>query len=212
MKKPLRVSGSNVRACTVCWLMIALATMTIGPGAARAQRPPLSGAAQAGPRPVLGDVIQRAERSVVRITVRTKDGEDLGFGSGFLVDPQGLVATNHHVVRRAGKAFVQFKDGRKVAVKGIRAQDEKADLAILELEAMPEPVPALSLGPPRPPRPGDAVVAIGHPRGLRFSSSAGIVAPSVRARTSRSGRSRPATSGAGSRPPRWWPAGAAAAR
>jgi S1-C subfamily serine protease len=155
--------------------MIALATIAVVPGAARAQRLLLPGAAPPGARPALGDVIQRAERSVVLITVQTRRGEDLGFGSGFLVDPRGLVATNHHVVRRAGKAFVQFKDGRKVAVKGIRAQDEKADLAIVELEAMPGPVPALPLGPRRPPRPGDAVVAIGHPHGLRFSASAGIV-------------------------------------
>jgi S1-C subfamily serine protease len=167
--------------------MIALATITLGPGASRAQQPTPTGAAPPGAGPALGDVIQRAERSVVLITVQTKGGEDLGFGSGFLIDPRGLVATKDHVVRRAGKAFVHFKDGRKVAVKGVRARDEKADLAIVELETMPGPVPALPLGPGRPPRPGDTVVAIRHPRGLRFSSSAGIVS-AVRASSDLSGR------------------------
>jgi peroxiredoxin len=78
-------------------------------------------------------------------------------------------------VARAGRANAQFRDGTKVGVKGLRAFDKAGDLAILEVEDIPATAKPLPLGPRTPPSQGDAVTAIGHPAGLNFSASNGIV-------------------------------------
>ncbi|MFO0891581.1 MAG: trypsin-like peptidase domain-containing protein [Isosphaeraceae bacterium] len=155
--------------------MILLATLAgLAPEASATAR------AQDAPGPAeaaipTAELIERAKQSVVLITVENSRGEKVALGSGFLIDPSGLVATNHHVLRMADKARVQFRDGSKAEIKGIRATDDKADLVIVELEKTPPSTRPLPLGPKDPPRPGDAVTAIGHPRGLDFSATRGIV-------------------------------------
>ncbi len=109
------------------------------------------------------------------VSVENRTGKKIGFGSGFLVDDKGLVVTNWHVIARAGKAEIQFRDGTKIGVKGLRAFDVARDVAILELEKPPTKAKPLPLGPRTPPTQGDPVMAIGHPRGLNFSATEGIV-------------------------------------
>jgi WD40 repeat protein/S1-C subfamily serine protease len=125
----------------------------------------------------LGDLIKQANPSVVLINIENKSGRKVGFGSGFLIDDQGLVATNLHVVRQAAKARVvfEFKNGNTAGVKCLRAYDKKRDLAILELDKTPAAARSLPLGPRTFPEPGDAVTAIGHPQGLNFTATNGIV-------------------------------------
>jgi len=125
----------------------------------------------------LGDLIKQANPSVVLINIENKSGQKVGFGSGFLIDDKGLVATNLHVVRQAAKARVvfDFKDGNTAGVKCLRAYDKKRDLAILELDKIPAAARSLPLGPRTVPAPGDAVTAIGHPQGLNFTATNGIV-------------------------------------
>jgi thiol-disulfide isomerase/thioredoxin len=60
-------------------------------------------------------------------------------------------------------------------VKGYRALDKEGDLAVLELAKPPEKIKALPLGPKDPPPQGDTVIAIGHPQGLSFTVTTGIV-------------------------------------
>src|SRR4029078_3531572 len=64
------------------------------------------------------------------------------FGSGFLVDPQGVVLTNYHVVAGVGKADVSLSDGRKFSSKEIKG-DEKTDLAIIRLDVKSAKLPYL---------------------------------------------------------------------
>jgi thiol-disulfide isomerase/thioredoxin len=123
----------------------------------------------------LRELIERAEQSVVQITVLSANGEPLGLGSGFVIDAKGYVATNFHVTRLAAKALVQFRDGGKFDVKGYRALDREGDIAILELAKLPPKLKALPLGAKVFPRQGDAVIAIGHPQGLSFTVTTGIV-------------------------------------
>ena len=131
-------------------------------------------AQEAKPKKSLAELIGQAEKSVVLLDVEGERGEKLGMGSGFLIDDKGLVVTSNHVVDQAVKVTAKFRDGQKVAVKGPRAIDKDRDLAILELEKR-QPGPALCAGPRTPPRVGDSVTAIGHPRGLEFSATDGIV-------------------------------------
>jgi len=97
----------------------------------------------------------------------------LGFGSGFLVDPKGVILTNHHVVDGADQVEVQLKDGRKFLSKDIKV-DAKTDLAIVRIEVK-EPLPALELGDSSAMEIGDRVLAVGAPFGLTGSVTAGII-------------------------------------
>jgi WD40 repeat protein/S1-C subfamily serine protease len=125
----------------------------------------------------LGDLIKRANQGVVLINIENRSGQKVAFGSGFLIDDKGLVATNFHVVAQAAKARVvfEFKDGNTAGVKCMRAYDKKRDLAILELDKTPPAARSLSLGEKAFPAPGDTVTAIGHPQGLNFTATNGIV-------------------------------------
>src|SRR5262245_23519870 len=96
-----------------------------------------------------------------------------GFGSGFLVDPKGVILTNHHVVAGADEVEVQLMDGRKFTSKDIKS-DAKTDLAIVRIEAKGA-LPYLELGDSDAMEIGDRVLTAGAPFGLKGSMSAGIV-------------------------------------
>ncbi len=127
----------------------------------------------------LGDAIKRTEPSVVRLNTFAKSGQPLGFGTGFVVDERGWVATNYHVIRTAARALALFRDGTSVEVEGLVAEDEGADLAIVALKkeglqkagARPRP---LELHAPQPAT-GESVFAMGHPQGLTFTVTTGSV-------------------------------------
>lgn len=106
-----------------------------------------------------------------------------GQGSGFIVDPDGLVVTNYHVIRNAGEITVITHDGAEyeAEVKGI---DEKTDLALLGVEPDHD-LPFVDFGDSDQVRVGDWVLAIGNPFGLGGTATTGIV--SARGRNIRSG-------------------------
>jgi serine protease Do len=107
---------------------------------------------------------------------RQGDQEDvpqLGFGSGFLVDPKGVILTNFHVVDGADEVQVTLKDGRKYTSKDIHG-DRKTDLAIVRIESKTA-LPYLDLGDSDAMEIGDRVLAVGAPFGLTGSVTSGIV-------------------------------------
>ena len=104
-------------------------------------------------------------------------------GSGFVVDPSGIVITNSHVIGDANEITVIFSDGQRLKAE-IVGKDPKIDLAVLRVK--PEkPLKAVSFGDSDKMRPGDWVLAIGNPFGLGGSVTAGIV--SARGRNIESG-------------------------
>jgi len=104
-------------------------------------------------------------------------------GSGFIIDPQGLVVTNHHVVADAEKIKVILDDGRELEAK-LRGSDAKTELALLEVQA-DKPLPFVRFGDSDAARIGDWVVAVGNPFGLGGTFTAGII--SARGRDIQSG-------------------------
>ena len=125
--------------------------------------------------PSISDVVERVEQGVILITVMDASGRETALGTGFVIDRAGLVATSHHVVREATRAFAQFKDGSKYEIKGYRSFDPKGDLAILELASIPRNLAVLTLNGNDKLRQGSEVIAIGHPSGFRFAISNGII-------------------------------------
>ncbi|MDJ0388103.1 DegQ family serine endoprotease [Roseomonas sp. E05] len=104
-------------------------------------------------------------------------------GSGFIVDAEGHVVTNNHVVEGASSVKVTLDDGRELPAK-IVGRDPRTDLALLQVDAGGK-LPFLKLGNSDKARPGDWVVALGNPYGLGGTVTAGIV--SARGRDIHSG-------------------------
>lgn len=102
------------------------------------------------------------------------DSPQHGFGSGFLVDPKGVVLTNNHVVAGADQVRVTLHDGRKFVSKEIRT-DSRTDLALVYLDVKGENLPYLELGNSDSMEIGDRVLAFGAPFGLRGTVTQGIV-------------------------------------
>jgi serine protease Do len=97
----------------------------------------------------------------------------VGFGSGFIVDPKGVILTNHHVVDGADQVEIQLRDGRKFVSSDIKS-DRKTDLAIVRIKTNGD-LPFLELGDSDAMEVGDHVLAVGAPFGLAGTVTSGIV-------------------------------------
>ena len=94
-------------------------------------------------------------------------------GSGFVIDPAGIVITNAHVIGEANDVTVIFADGRKLKAEVV-GKDTKVDLAVLRVKP-DKPLKAVKFGDSEKTRIGQWVMAIGNPFGLGGSVSAGII-------------------------------------
>ena len=94
-------------------------------------------------------------------------------GSGFIIDPSGLIVTNNHVIEDADQITVTLNDGTVLPAKLI-GRDDKTDLALLRVKTS-KPLPAAHWGDSDKARVGDWVMAIGNPFGLGSTVTAGIV-------------------------------------
>src|SRR5829696_2788119 len=104
-------------------------------------------------------------------------------GSGFVIDPSGIVITNNHVIGDANEVYVIWSDGKRLKAEVV-GKDPKVDLAVLRVKS-DTPLKAVRFGDSDKLRPGDWVMAIGNPFGLGGSVTAGIV--SARGRNIESG-------------------------
>jgi serine protease Do len=104
-------------------------------------------------------------------------------GSGFIVDPSGIVVTNNHVIDGADEITVTLQDNTSLKATVI-GRDDRVDIAVLQVKS-DKPLPAVSFGDSDASRVGDWVLAIGNPFGLGGSVTAGIV--SARGRDIRQG-------------------------
>ncbi|HEX4445101.1 MAG TPA: Do family serine endopeptidase, partial [Polyangiaceae bacterium] len=95
-------------------------------------------------------------------------------GSGFLVDKQGHVVTNAHVIDDADQVKVRLADDREYRAKVV-GKDTRLDVAVLKLENPPADLPVTALGSSDAIRVGEYVVAIGNPFGLGNTVTMGIV-------------------------------------
>jgi serine protease Do len=110
-----------------------------------------------------------------------------GTGSGFIIDTQGHILTNTHVVADASRLTVRLQDGREYAARVV-GTDISTDIAVIRIDPRPgELLPTAPLGNSDVLRVGDWVLALGSPLGLDFTVTAGIV--SAMGRSTRGGMS-----------------------
>jgi len=105
-------------------------------------------------------------------------------GAGFIIDAEGTIVTNNHVVAEADRIEVTLNNGRKYEASLI-GRDPATDLAVIKIEA-DEPLPFVAFGDSDNTRVGDWVITIGNPFGLENSVTMGIV--SARGRSIGAGR------------------------
>ena len=123
-------------------------------------------------------IYERVSPAVVEVDTGNGIGIDLvplGKGSGFLIDAEGHIVTNNHVVEGAGSVIVTFSNGVSAPATTL-GRDIANDLALLKVEAsVVEGIEPVVLGDSSTLKPGQLAVAIGNPFGLEGSITVGVV-------------------------------------
>ncbi len=109
-----------------------------------------------------------------------EDFKSNSLGSGFIINQDGYVLTNHHVVKDATDIRVKLSDNHEYAGKVI-GKDPQTDVALIKLEDAPKNLPTVALGDSDKLEQGDFVLALGNPLGLRESATFGMVSAKDRA-------------------------------
>lgn len=111
--------------------------------------------------------------------VPDREMKQQSLGSGFIVDKEGYILTNNHVVEGAEEIKVKCSDGREFKAKVI-GRDKKTDLALIKIASLFKDLPTLTLGDSDNIRVGDWVLAIGNPFGLEHTVTQGIISATGR--------------------------------
>ncbi len=153
---------------------------TPGPPIDTGWSPPKS-AVDAPTLPSIADVVQKVYPSVVTINTEVvtldifrRPLTEKGAGSGWIIDKNGIIVTNNHVVEGAKKITVELSDGRTFEIdpKNVHT-DQLTDLAVMKIDAAD--IPSATVGDSAQLRVGDWVVAIGNPLGEGIRAKEGTV-------------------------------------
>jgi putative serine protease PepD len=127
-----------------------------------------------------GQIYRQTYKGVVEITVSTPQQTPMGNqeaqaqGSGFVIDSDGHIVTNDHVVENADSVSVRFWNGDTYSASVV-GTDPSTDLAVIKVDAPSSILHSVSLGDSSSVQVGDPVVAIGSPFGLEETVTTGIV-------------------------------------
>jgi S1-C subfamily serine protease len=139
-------------------------------------------------------VYEKCNRQVVHITTRSARAELLflevpaeGTGSGSVLDQQGHILTNYHVVEGANEIKVTLFDGETYPAQLI-GHDAPNDIAVLKISAPPESLIPVEFGDSSKLKVGQMIYAIGNPFGLERTMTTGIISSLNRSLPSKSGR------------------------
>lgn len=146
------------------------------PSAIPAETPSVQGQSTAISSAVLESLYERSNPGVVSLTVGVQQGGQVGevSGSGFIIDDQGHIVTNNHVVSGAQLVIVTFFDGTQSRASVV-GTDVDSDLAVVQVDNMPEGAHPVPLGDSNSVLPGDWVIAIGNPFTLSSTMTVGVV-------------------------------------
>ncbi|MER3397173.1 MAG: 2-alkenal reductase [Chloroflexota bacterium] len=121
----------------------------------------------------LMDLYDRASPSVVRIT-QTRGDNQVGLGSGIVLDRSGHILTNNHVVAGGGRLIVTLPDRTRVEARLV-GRDPGNDLAVIKVDVDPARLTPAIIGDSSRVRPGQFAIALGNPFGLDRTITLGII-------------------------------------
>ena len=184
-----RLSSQAVAGATAAVAVVALVAGAIGAVVADSARVLTTSTVRIADAPEnvlrsdnpIGEVAQRVQPAVVNISVSTASAQ--GEGSGIVIDPQGYIVTNNHVVTMDGAADradidVIFPDGSRASAEMV-GRDPATDLAVLKVDDV-QNLTVATLGDSDDVQVGEQVVAIGSPLGLARTVTEGIVSATRR--------------------------------
>ncbi|SDZ46946.1 serine protease, S1-C subfamily, contains C-terminal PDZ domain [Amycolatopsis xylanica] len=139
-------------------------------------------AAKERPAGSVADIAKRVSPAVVSIQISAPGQDGAFIGSGVVIDPQGYLLTNYHVIAEAvtNKQMVVtvfFTDGRQAIAKVVGG-DQRGDLAVIKVDT--PNLTVVQVGKSADLAPGDTVLAIGSPLGLQNTVTAGVVSATNR--------------------------------
>lgn len=121
----------------------------------------------------VSQIVEKYGKAIVLIaTVKGEEGT-IGLGSGFIVNPSGVIITNYHVIKGAYPVVVKLVNGDIYDDISIINTDERRDIAIIKVKAWSLPI--VNLGNSDSVKVGEQVVVIGNPRGLENSVTDGLI-------------------------------------
>lgn len=126
-----------------------------------------------GKRYTVPELVKAMSPAVVYIGNVNSRGEVTSFGSGFVVDSTGVIVTNYHVIDGAFDLQVKMKDGEIYDRTEVLEYDQRRDIAVIKIRAF-KSLPTVTLADTEV-EAGEDAVAIGNPKGLEHTVSAGIV-------------------------------------
>src|SRR3954469_17340682 len=170
-RNPVVVGLASALAGAAAIALVLLILGVIGPGNGPDPLPAAKGGTGATHG---GEIYAKASRGVVSIAAR--EGTAQSTGPGFVIDRNGTIVTNAHVVGDAPTAEVRFGDEGRTIDAPVLGRDASSDLAVLRVDpADSGTLHPLALADSSKVRIGDTAVAIGNPFGLDRTATAGIV-------------------------------------
>lgn len=123
------------------------------------------------------DIVLKQKKAVVTIYINDKDGNQVATGSGFVIDPNGIIATNFHIVSKWLEAdntiLFKMENGSFYPVEALISFDEDNDVALLKVSG--KELLTIKLATGYETKQGESVVVIGSPLGLETTVSDGII-------------------------------------
>lgn len=120
------------------------------------------------------EILRRSSPAIVTV-MSTLPHEGAVRGTGFFANARGLVITSHHLVDQARLIKIKTRDGKLYNTVKVIAARPEVDVAVLEVTDLKVPRPFLPLGDSELVRVGEPIVVIGHPLGLEYTLSSGLV-------------------------------------
>jgi len=123
------------------------------------------------------EIVLNQKRAVVTIYVNDKDGKQIGTGTGFIIDSNGIIATNYHVMSMClegnNTTLIKMENGAFFPLSELVNFDEENDVAIFKIDG--KELPMVKIARNYEPKQGENIVVVGSPLGLETTVSDGII-------------------------------------
>ncbi len=163
---------------TALFIFVGFSGLEEGSGDVTINEAPAPVAVSSGEGAPVREVYARTRPGVVSVAVASSEAGP-GGGSGFVLDEQGHIVTNQHVVGGAENISVRFASGVREEAEVV-GEDPSTDLALIEVDAPEEVLEPLTLGDSGTVGVGEPVIAIGNPLNVGISVTTGIVSATER--------------------------------